>query len=69
MSIHVCQCTHNGKVEYHLRYPGMTREEAQSLADKINGGGLGDPKGLKIPDNKLMDANRISDETWMKQKG
>jgi hypothetical protein len=64
MSIHVCQCVHNGKVEYHLRYPGMTREEAQELADKINAGGLGDPKKLKVPDSSLID-----DATWLKQKG
>ena len=30
MSIHVCKCTHNGREEYHLRYPGMT--EAVKLA-------------------------------------
>lgn len=40
MSIHVCKCTHNGREEYHLRYPGMTEVEAQELADRINGGGL-----------------------------
>ena len=40
MSIHVCKCTHNGREEYHLRYPGMTEAAAQELADRINGGGL-----------------------------
>jgi len=40
MSIHVCKCTHNGRDEYHLRYPGMTEEEAQNIADMINGGAL-----------------------------
>lgn len=40
MSIHVCKCTHNGREEFHLRYPGMTEAEAQDLADRINGGGL-----------------------------
>jgi len=40
MSIHVCKCTHNEREEYHLRYPGWTREDAQDLADRINGGGL-----------------------------
>lgn len=40
MSIHVCKCEHNGRTEYHLRYPGMTQEEAQALADRINGGEL-----------------------------
>lgn len=38
MSIHVCKCEHNGRTEYHLRYPGMTKDEAQALADHINGG-------------------------------
>ena len=36
MSIHVCKCSHNGRDEYHLRYPGMTEKEALELADKIN---------------------------------
>lgn len=40
MSIHVCQCEHNGKLEYHLRYPGMTEGEAQNIANQINGGCL-----------------------------
>lgn len=40
MSIHVCKCEHNGRTEYHLRYPGMTQDEAQALADRINGGEL-----------------------------
>lgn len=40
MSIHVCQCQHNGRTEHHLRYPGMSQSEAQELADKINGGRL-----------------------------
>lgn len=40
MSIHVCKCEHNGRTEYHLRYPGMTHGEAQALADSINGGEL-----------------------------
>jgi len=49
MSIHVCRCEHNNRTEYHLRYPGMTQEEAQALADRINGGEL---------DNKLREALR-----------
>ena len=40
MSIHVCKCEHNGRTEYHLRYPGITQDEAQALADRINGGEL-----------------------------
>ena len=43
MSIHVCKCTHNGREEYHLRYPGMTEAEARELADRINGGWLRPP--------------------------
>ena len=47
MSIHVCKCVHNGKEEYHLRYPGLKEHEAQAIADKINSGILngGFPKG------------------------
>jgi len=40
MSIHVVKSEYNGHVEYHLRYPGMTKEVAQRLADRINGGAL-----------------------------
>ena len=47
MSIHVCKCTHNEREEYHLRYPGMTEEAAQELADRINGGGLRPPEKPK----------------------
>lgn len=44
MSIHVCKCTHTGREEYHLRYPGMTEAAAQELADRINGGWLRPPE-------------------------
>jgi len=44
MSIHICKCTHNGREEYHLRYPGMTEAAAQELADRINGGWLRQPE-------------------------
>lgn len=40
MSIHVCKCLHKGKLEYHLRYPGMTEVGAQEIADRINAGAL-----------------------------
>ena len=40
MSIHVCKCKHNGIEEYHLRYPGLSEDEAQNIADMINGGAL-----------------------------
>lgn len=34
MSIHVCKCGD----EFHLRYPGMTEDQAQNLASTINKG-------------------------------
>ena len=40
MSIHVCKCIHKGQEEFHLRYPGLSEAQAQSIADKINGGAL-----------------------------
>ena len=40
MSVHVCAVAYNGKQEYHIRYPGWSRDNAQALADKINGGYL-----------------------------
>ena len=40
MSIHVCSCMHHGVGEWHLRYPGMSQEAAQGIADKINSGML-----------------------------
>lgn len=40
MSIHVCKCERHDRPEFHLRYPGMTEQEAQRLADRINGGCL-----------------------------
>ena len=46
MSIHVCKCTHNGREEYHLRYPGMTEKEAIELASAINRANLDDTKRL-----------------------
>ena len=46
MSIHVCKCIHNGKEEYHLRYPGMTEKEALELASTINGTDFGDTARL-----------------------
>ena len=57
MSIHVCKCTHNGREEYHLRYPGMTKAEAQELADRINGGWLRPPEK---PKGGLAEAVKIA---------
>lgn len=47
MSVHVCPCMHHGAVEWHLRYPGMSQEAAQGIADKINSGML-DSKQAKV---------------------
>lgn len=52
MSIHVCKCTHNGREEWHLRYPGMTEAAAQELADEINGGALSYAKRYKEEQEK-----------------
>jgi len=58
MSIHVCECIHNGKVEYHLRYPGMTKQAAQELASKINSGAITVEKPVRQgPWQCLMCAN------------
>lgn len=43
MSMHVCKCARDGKVEYHLRYPGLTEAQAQEIANKINAGCLNWP--------------------------
>ena len=55
MSIHVCKCFHNGNVEYHLRYPGMSEDAAQNLADLLNAG------YLKIPDNQSEYVTKTND--------
>ena len=58
MSIHVCECVHNGRDEYHLRYPGMSKAAAQEIADKINGGALSRKQAQPEPhpDDKAVDA-------------
>lgn len=40
MSVHVCQCQYRGHAEWHLRYPGLSEQNAQLVADAINGGVL-----------------------------
>ncbi len=40
MSMHVCKCQRNGKDEWHIRYPGLTEQEAQEIANAINGGAV-----------------------------
>jgi hypothetical protein len=56
MSIHVCECKHNGITEFHLRYPGMSLDAAQELADKINGGKL---EGGALPDAAVVKLEEI----------
>lgn len=60
MSIHVVVCDHCGRMENHLRYPGMTKAEAQNLADRINGGwkGLTDEEIEKTHETQVWDARR-----------
>ena len=48
MSVHVCPCMHHGAVEWHLRYPGMSQEAAQDIADKINSGMLDSKQAHRI---------------------
>lgn len=36
MSMHVCTCSYVGKIEYHIRYPGLTEREAQEIANALN---------------------------------
>lgn len=61
MSVHVCECEHNGRTEYHIRYPGLTRQDAQALADNINSGQL---VGADHPLRK--DAKRYR---WLREHG
>jgi len=44
MSVHVEERKNpsNGRMEWIIRYPGWTREEAQRVADAINGGAVQD---------------------------
>lgn len=48
MSFHVCKCEHKGRDEWHIRYPGMTEREVQSLADEINSGDGGMRHHLRL---------------------
>ena len=66
MSIHVCKCTHNGREEYHLRYPGMTEAAAQELADEINGGALSYAKRYKEEQAKRREEVGVSDTATMR---
>ena len=69
MSIHVCKCTHNGREEYHLRYPGMTEAAAQELADEINGGALSYAKRYKEEQAKRREEVGVSDTATMRPNG
>ena len=73
MSIHVCKCHHKfdreavGREEYHLRYPGMSKEEAQDIADRINAGCLL-PLSAKEPLDGVLCGEEAQEEpsTWQK---
>ena len=69
MSIHVCKCTHNGREEYHLRYPGMTEAAAQELADEITGGALSYAKRYKEEQAKRREEVGVSDTATMRPNG
>ena len=58
MSIHVCKCVHRGEVEYHLRYPSLTAERAQAIADLINDGRL--DMAVPVPVNSVDDMNALA---------
>jgi hypothetical protein len=51
MSVHVCRCVHNGREEFHIRYPGMTERQALNLADDINGGKFAAPP---VPESEAL---------------
>lgn len=36
MNLQVCACEYGGNFEYHIRYPGMTEQEAHNLVHNIN---------------------------------
>jgi len=40
VSFHFCRCDRGAHREWHLRYPGLTEEEAQQIANMINDGVL-----------------------------
>ena len=48
MSILVREIEYNGRKEHMLYYPGMTKQEAQHLADQINGGMLAKRDPLSV---------------------
>jgi hypothetical protein len=75
MSIHVCKCVHNGREEFHLRYPGMSKEAAQNIADSINSGKLTQQEPVAwIEFEGYMDEDGLMSErkvlhTWDNGKG
>ena len=69
MSIHVCKCVHNGREEFHLRYPGMTEGEARDLADRINAGALAADtpgSGGLHPRNRMFVLNNATNDQLAK---
>lgn len=65
MSVHVRKCGD----EWHIRYPGWTKEEAQWVADRINTGALttppAQPDTVRVPREPtiaMQDAFREADE-------
>lgn len=50
MSILVRKIEYNGRKAHMLYYPGMTKQEAQHLADQINGGMLAKREPLNDAD-------------------
>ena len=44
MSVHIKEMKNesNGRMEWVIRYPGWTQQDAQLVADAINGGAISD---------------------------
>ncbi len=67
MSIHVCKCTHNGRTAYHLRYPGMSKKNAQAIADMINAGALDTYRVVKKEHQKKEEDSTYTKPTTNKK--
>ena len=61
MSIHVCKCGN----EWHLRYPGLSEKEAQSIADRINAGAFYDVAKVEELTKLLAEARKVPEEYRM----
>lgn len=65
MSVHIIKCVHGGRVEWHLRYPGMTEQAAQALADDINSGKfMNEQQRQELAE---LRAYKAATETWHKE--